>query len=79
MNDVENHVLDELKDWLKSGSEDIQEIHRSSDHKMVHLKTNKHEYIYYPDTNSLLVEIKTKAVEYQPVLYPNRAVETSLW
>jgi len=78
MNNVKNHNLDELKEWLHEGGENIQDIHGSVDHKIVHFKTNKHEYIYYPDTNRLLVEIRTQTVEYEPVLYPNRAVETRL-
>lgn len=76
MNNVKSHILDELKKWLKSGGETIREIHKSSDQKIIHFKTNKHEYIYYPDKKELLVEIKTSTAEHEPFLYPNRAVET---
>lgn len=69
-------IPDSLKNWLKGSNEFIKDIHSVQKYNAIHFNTGKHEYIYYPDTDKLFVEIKREITEYEPVLYPNRAVET---
>lgn len=76
LKNVEEYIPEELRKWLKEDGECIHDVHAIPKYGAVYFDTNKHEYIYYPDTDKLLVEIEKRTIEYEPVLYPNRAVET---
>lgn len=76
LKNVEEYIPEELRELLKEDGEFIHDVHAIPKYRAVHFNTSKHEYIYYPDTDKLLIEIEKKTIEYEPVLYPNRAVET---
>lgn len=76
MRKVEDMVPDSLRKWLKDNGEFVHDMYEVAKYNAVHFNTGKQEYIYYPDSKQLLVEVNKQVIEYEPVLYPNRAVET---
>lgn len=76
MRNFDNYVPDELRVWLKLNGESINYVCKAPLNGTIKINTEKHKYLYYPDRDELLIEIKKEITEYEPVLYPNRAVET---
>jgi len=71
-----NGIPKQVVEWLTDNGEQIHDVHDAPAYKSIHFSTGSNEYIYYPEDNKLFIAIEKHVIEYEQVLYPNRAVET---
>jgi len=58
MRNFDNYVPDELRVWLKLNGESINYVCKAPLNGTIKINTEKHKYLYYPDRDELLIEIK---------------------
>lgn len=66
----------QLIDWLTENGETVTSVRGVYGKEDYIIRTDKHDYYWDSIYNKLYLQFND---EYEPVLYPNRAIETTLF